>query len=230
MKDISKFEEQLGVNFNDKDILLRAFVHRSYVNENRDFTLGHNERLEFLGDAVLELVVTEELYKRFPNKNEGELTAIRAAVVNTKSLSSAAKKLKMGDFLFLSKGESKSTGRARSYILANTFESVVGAIYIDQGYKPAKKFIGDNLFEMIEPIVTEKLWVDAKSLFQEKAQEIHGTTPEYKVISESGPDHDKKFTMGVYLDNKLIGKGSGSSKQDAEQEAAEAGLKENEWI
>lgn len=230
MKDIAIFEKQLGIEFRNPDTLLKAFVHKSYVNENRDFELGHNERLEFLGDAVLELVVTDELFTRFPKKAEGELTAVRAAIVNTKSLSATAKRLGMDDYLLLSKGESRSTGRARSYILANTFEAVVGAIYSDLGYEQARKFIAKSLFEDIDQVVEDKLWIDSKSYFQEKAQEVFSTTPEYKLISESGPDHDKVFVMGVYVNNKLLGQGSGASKQDAEQVAARKALEANGWL
>ncbi|MEX0933350.1 MAG: ribonuclease III [Candidatus Paceibacterota bacterium] len=224
MKKIEEFEQQNALTFLHRDILQQAFVHRSYVNENKKLGFGHNERLEFLGDAVLELVVTDELYKKYPKKTEGELTAVRAAIVNTHSLSDAAKKLGMEDFLLLSKGEAKSTGRSRSYILANTFEAVVGALYTDQGYETARTFIENNLFYKIEPIIKDKLWIDAKSFFQEKAQEIYNTTPEYRVLNETGPDHDKAFTMGVFVGPKLFGEGSGASKQDAEQNAARAAL------
>lgn len=230
MKDIAIFEKKLGISFKNPDVLLKAFVHKSYVNENRDFDLGHNERLEFLGDAVLELVVTDELFNRYPEKAEGELTAVRAAIVNTKSLSFVAKKLGMDDYLLLSKGESKSTGRARSYILANTFEAVVGAIYSDLGYEAAKNFISESLFGSIEEVVKEKLWIDSKSFFQEKAQEVFNSTPEYRLLSESGPDHEKIFVMGVYVNNKLLGQGSGASKQDAEQIAAREALRSKGWI
>lgn len=230
MKDITTFENKLGLKFKNPDTLLKAFVHRSYVNENRDFTLGHNERLEFLGDAVLELVVTDELFRRYPEKTEGELTAVRAAIVNTKSLSVAAQKLDMDSLLLLSKGEAKSTNRARSYILANTFEAVVGAIYSDLGYDSARNFIKNSLFSNIEPIVDNKLWIDSKSHFQEKAQEVFSATPEYRLLSESGPDHDKTFTMGVFVHDKLLGQGKGASKQDAEQVAARKALEAKGWL
>lgn len=224
MKKIEEFEQRNELTFLDRDILQQAFVHRSYVNENKKLGFGHNERLEFLGDAVLELVVTDELYKKYPEKSEGELTAVRAAIVNTRSLSRAAEELDMEDYLLLSKGEAKSTGRARSYILANTFEAVVGALYTDLGYESARDFIAKNLFHKIEPIIKDKLWIDAKSFFQEKAQEIYSATPEYRVLKESGPDHDKAFTMGVFVGDRLFGEGSGASKQDAEQNAARAAL------
>jgi ribonuclease III len=230
MKKIEEFQQENQLRFRERDILQQAFVHRSYVNENKNLGVGHNERLEFLGDAVLELVVTEELYSRYPQKSEGELTAVRASIVNTKSLSEAALNLKMNDYLLLSKGESKSTGRARSYILANTFEAVVGALYTDGGYEPARSFIERNLFHKIEPSIQNKLWMDSKSFFQEKAQEIYNSTPEYRVISEAGPDHDKTFTMGVFVGNKMYGQGTGASKQDAEQNAARNALDENGWV
>jgi len=230
MKKIEEFEAKIGVTFKDPDILKTAFVHRSYVNENKTLGYGHNERLEFLGDAVLELVVTDELYKRYPEKSEGELTAVRAAIVNTKSLSETALELEMGDFLHLSKGEAQSTGRARSYILANTFEAVVGALYTDLGYEASREFIEKTLFKKIDPIVKGKLWIDSKSLFQEKAQEIHGITPEYRVLSETGPDHEKVFTMGVFVGERLFGEGTGASKQDAEQRAARAALDAEGWV
>jgi ribonuclease III len=230
MKKIEEFEKENKLMFTHRDVLQQAFVHRSYVNENRKLSFGHNERLEFLGDAVLELVVTDELYKTYPEKTEGELTAVRASIVNTKSLAEVALSLKMNDYLLLSKGESKSTGRARSYILANAFEAVVGALYTDSGYEAAKKFISQNLFHKIDPIIQNKLWVDSKSFFQEKAQEVYGATPEYRVISETGPDHDKAFTMGVFVGNKLYGEGSGASKQDAEQNAARSALDASGWI
>lgn len=230
MKGIEEFERKIGVSFNNRAVLERAFIHRSYVNEHRGSVDSHNERLEFLGDAVLELVVTDELFKKYPNKSEGELTAVRAAIVNTRSLSEAAANLDMEDYLRLSKGESKSSGRARSYILANTFEAVVGALYTDLGYEAARAFIETNLFPKIEPVVKNKLWIDSKSLFQEKSQEVFGVTPEYRVIKEVGPDHDKVFTTGVYVGNKKLGEGEGASKQDAEQEAARNALVDAGWL
>jgi len=230
MKTIEEFEQKAGLSFVNREVLQRAFVHRSYANENKDFKLGHNERLEFLGDAVLELVVTDELFKKYPTKSEGELTAVRASIVNTKSLSETALKLHMGDFLLLSKGEARSTGRARSYILANTFEAVVGAIYTDLGYEAARAFIERNLFEKIEPVINNKLWVDSKSFFQEKSQEVYNITPEYRVLKETGPDHDKTFTMGVFVGEKLFGEGIGASKQDAEQEAAKHALENSGFV
>lgn len=225
-----EFEASLGFVFNNRKTLEQAFVHRSYVNENRNFKLGHNERLEFLGDAVLELVVTYKLFTLFPNKSEGELTAIRSALVNTNSLSRAAQTLKIEDYLRLSKGERQSIDRSRSYILANTFEAVVGAIYYDQGYEHAKQFIADALFGEIKKIVSEKLWIDSKSFLQENAQEHHSDTPTYELLEETGPDHNKMFTMGVYINNTLAGTGTGLSKQEAEQEAARSALEKFNWL
>jgi len=220
-------EKKLGVNFNNKSLLEQAFTHRSYLNENRNVKQEHNERLEFLGDAVLELIVTEYLYKTYPEKNEGDLTSYRSAVVNTQSLSSVASRYHFNDFLLLSKGESKDTGRARLYILANTFEAVIGAIFLDQGYENAQKFISDSLFESLRAIVEDGLWIDAKSRLQEVIQGQVSITPVYKTLNEEGPDHDKKFTVGVYVGEKEIGRGEGKSKQEAEQEAARQSLNAN---
>ena len=223
-------ERLIGVKFNDKNLLIQAFTHRSYINENRVTKLKHNERLEFLGDAVLELVTTEFLYDKFPNRNEGELTAIRAALVNTITISEVSSELGFNNELLLSKGEAKDTGRARQAILANTFEAVIGAIYLDQGYEAAKVFISKNLLPRTEKIIEDSLWVDAKSKFQEKAQEHTGTTPSYKTIEETGPDHDKQFRVGVFIGGEQIATGVGKSKQDAEQQAARNGLKIKKWL
>ena len=229
MPDFGNFEAKNNLDFKNKDLLKQAFTHRSYINENAGAG-SHNERLEFLGDAVLELVTTEELFGRYPGKTEGDLTAIRAAVVNTVSISAAATELGMNDFLLLSKGEAKDKGKAREYILANTFESVIGAIYLDAGYNVAKEFIAKALFGKIEKIVAQKLWRDSKSLIQEKAQEIVNITPRYEVIEESGPDHDKNFTIGVFFADELIAKGSGKSKQEGEQAAAQEALRLKKWL
>jgi ribonuclease-3 len=179
---------------------------------------------------VLELVTTEELFARYPDKPEGDLTAIRAAVVNTVSISAAATELGMNEYLLLSKGEAKDKGKARDYILANTFESVIGAIYLDAGYDAARTFIKNALFGKIETIVKKKLWRDAKSLIQEKAQEIVGVTPRYEVLEETGPDHDKNFTIGVFFTDELIAKGVGKSKQEGEQAAAQEALRLKGWL
>ncbi|PIR57941.1 MAG: ribonuclease III [Parcubacteria group bacterium CG10_big_fil_rev_8_21_14_0_10_38_31] len=226
--DFSKFEKKLNINFKNKKLLRQAFTHRSYVNENPGAG-EHNERLEFLGDAVLELIITRHLYDKYPDKAEGELTSYRSGLVNTNTLSETASKIDMNEFLLLSKGESKDIGRARQYILANTFEALIGAIYLDLGYDIAYDFIADNLFGYIDDMVDKKLWKDAKSFFQEKAQDIEGVTPHYKLLKEDGPDHAKEFTVGVYIGDNLVGEGVGLSKQDAEQKAAEDGLKKKEW-
>ena len=230
MTDFAKFEERISIPFKDKNLLKQAFVHRSYINENPKLGLPHNERLEFLGDAVLELVVTEDLFKKYPTETEGELTAYRSALVNAVIISEVASELGMNDFLLLSKGETKDTGRARQFILANTFESFIGALYLDQGYEKAKKFINKNLFVRIDDIVAGKLWQDAKSFVQEQAQEHLGVTPSYKVLKETGPDHDKHFVIGIFFGEDLIAEGKGKSKQEAEQKAAETALKIKNWL
>lgn len=227
--DLGKLEGILGVTFKNKQFLLSAVTHRSYLNENRGSSQDHNERLEFLGDAVLELVVTDYLFGKYPDKTEGELTAIRAALVNTNTLSDASTKLGVNDFLLLSRGEAKDTGRARQYILANVFESMVGAIYLDQGYDTAQSFIERQLFGLTDRIVEKRLWQDAKSRFQEMAQEHEGVTPVYQTLKEVGPDHDRVFTVGVYLKEELVAEGDGRAKQEAEQKAAEKALEVKGW-
>ena len=229
MVDFSVFEEKIGVVFKSKDLLKQAFTHRSYINEHQGLPLGHNERLEFLGDAVLELAVTEYLYKKYPDKPEGDLTSYRSALVNTSTLSTVATGLGMNDFLLLSRGEAKDTGRARQYLLANTFEALTGALYLDQGYGAAQQFIAQNIFPLTDDIVSQKLFQDAKSHFQEKAQEKVSIPPGYRSLKEEGPDHDKEFTVGVFLDDELIATGEGKSKQEAEQAAARAGLEKKGW-
>lgn len=227
--ELSKLETILGVVFIDKNYLLSAITHRSYLNEHREATQEHNERLEFLGDAVLELVVTDYLYQKYPEKPEGELTAVRAALVNTVSLAESAQKLGLNDFMLMSKGEAKDTGRARQYILANAFESCIGAIYLDQGYDASKKFIGEQLFNKTDKIVEKKLWQDAKSRFQELAQEKVSITPSYEMLSQEGPDHDRMFTIGVFLRDDKVAEGKGRSKQEAEQDAAEKAIDAKGW-
>lgn len=229
MHDFTEFEKKIGLDFHDKDLLKQSFVHRSYINENRQSGLEHNERLEFLGDAVLELVITDFLYAKYPRKTEGELTSYRSALVNATTCSDIATKLDMNGYLLLSKGESKDKGRARQYILANTLEAFIGAIYLDQGYEMAKDFIEKNFTPLIDSIISNGSWIDAKSLFQEKAQEFDGITPSYKTIKETGPDHDKKFTVGVYVGKDLVAEGQGDSKQDAEQAAARTALTKRGW-
>lgn len=227
--DISQLEARIGASFQNKDLLQQAFVHRSYLNENPNFRLSNNERLEYLGDAVLELIISEELYKRFPDKPEGDLTSFRAALVNSRMLAEISAELDFNDSLMLSRGEAKDVGRARQFILANTFEAVIGAIYLDQGYAAAAQFIQKALFSKIDEVVTKKLYRDPKSLFQEIAQEQHGITPTYEVIKEWGPDHNKHFIVGIYLDKELVAEGEGPSKQAAQEEAARMALKARGW-
>lgn len=239
MIDFSLFEKKTNIFFKNKKLLEQAFIHRSYINENTRPTesfgqggsrLSHNERLEFLGDAVLELVVTDYLYKKYPDRDEGELTAYRSALVNAVIIGESALELGMNDYLLLSKGEAKDIGKARSYILANTYESYVGAVYLDQGYDTARDFIANTLFGKVETIVREKLWRDAKSLVQEKAQEYLNLTPSYKVLHEAGPDHDKHFTVGIFFGEDRIAEGKGHSKQEAEQASALMALEVKEWL
>jgi ribonuclease-3 len=230
MIDFSLFEKKTTVVFNDKKLLEQAFIHRSYINENSGERLSHNERLEFLGDAVLELIVTDYLYNKYPDRDEGDLTAYRSALVNAVIIGEVASELGMNEYLLLSKGEAKDSGRARSYILANTYEAYVGAVYLDQGYDVVQKFIARTLFGKIDMIVAKKLWRDAKSLVQEKAQENLGVTPSYKVLHEAGPDHDKHFTIGIFFADDRIAEGKGKSKQEAEQAAARAALEAKEWL
>lgn len=229
MKDFAPLEKKLNIKFKNKDLLIQAFVHRSYLNENPDFKILHNERLEFLGDAVLEHAVTEHLYRKYPEKSEGELTSWRAALVNAKMLAQIAQKLGFNDFLLLSQGETKEMGRARQYILANTFEAFIGAFYLDQGFDSSKDFIEKYLIKELPDIIESGLFRDAKSCFQEEAQERVAITPIYKVLKEWGPDHAKRFVVGVFLNKELVAEGEGSSKQEAEEEAAKKGLEVKRW-
>ena len=228
-KDFEELQKHLGIKFKNVNLLKQAFVHRSYLNENPAFELGHNERLEYLGDAVLELIVTEYLFKNYPDLAEGEMTNLRAALVNSQMLSQVSDRSGFNNFLYLSKGEAKEIGRGRQYILANTLEAFIGAFYLDQGYKAAENFIYNNLIPELKNIIEKKLWRDHKSLFQEAAQERVGITPTYEVLSENGPDHAKKFVIGVYLDKELVAQGEGSSKNEAQQQAAENSLKLKGW-
>ncbi len=222
-------ENKWGINFKNPELLRQALTHRSYLNEHPELSLAHNERLEFLGDAVLGLVVTAHLFAQYPEQDEGELTAYRAALVNWEILGAVAAEAGLNDYLFLSRGEQKDGGRARAVILANTIEAVIGAIFLDQGYTEAEKFIAKYLFPKLPSIVEDRSWQDSKSLFQEKAQAEQNITPVYKVLHQSGPDHDKTFTVGLYLGKDLIAEGEGPSKQRAEQEAARAGLSAQGW-
>lgn len=225
--DFGKYQalakEKLGGAFNDLDILITAFTHRSYLNEHKKTVSAHNERLEFLGDAVLELVVTEHLYNNF-NEPEGILTNWRSALVRTESISAAAERLGFNDYLRLSRGEKRGTDRARAQILANCFEAVTGAIYLDKGYTAVARFLDENILVTLQQILSSGSWMDAKSRLQELTQNVENATPHYKVLTEEGPDHEKQFTVGVFVDNKLRGQGDGPSKQLAQQRAAEAAL------
>ena len=227
--DLPAVEKLVETVFKDKMYLLTALTHRSYLNEHREAAQDHNERLEFLGDAVLELVTTDFLFKKYPEKPEGELTAIRAALVNTTSLADASTQLGVNEYLLMSKGEAKDTGRARQYILANVFEALIGAIYLDQNYEVAGEFIAKNLFPKTDAIVDQRLWQDPKSRFQELAQENANITPTYETTGQEGPDHDRIFTVGIYLRHELIAEGQGRAKQEAEQAAAEKALEVKGW-
>lgn len=228
MQDISKYQkfakDTLGFEFSDPQLLISALTHRSYMNEHKKSAREHNERLEFLGDAVLELVVTEYLFLSY-DEPEGILTNWRAALVRTESISAAGARLGLYEMMRLSRGEKQGSDRAKQQIMANAFEAVIGAVYLDKGYKEAKAFVHENILQTLDDILQSGSWRDPKSRLQEVAQSIEGQTPIYKVLSEEGPDHDKMFTLGAFVGNKLLGKGSGPSKQMAQQEAAKAALK-----
>ncbi len=228
-KKFSHLEQQIGVVFRNPDFLVQALVHRSYLNENREFVLGHNERLEFLGDAVLELIVTEFLFENYLNP-EGELTNWRAALVNAKMCAQVANEIGLEAYLFLSHGEAKDAGtKAREYILANALEAVIGSIYLDQGWDMAKQFVTRWVITKLPEVLEQGLWMDPKSRFQESAQEILGITPTYRVLKEDGPDHNKQFVVGVYLDKEKIAEGVGTSKQEAQIDAAEHAVQVKGW-
>lgn len=228
-KNFKELEEKIGVTFINKDLLVQAVVHRSYLNEHRDFPLNQNERLEFLGDAVLELAVTEHLFERYGNP-EGELTNWRAALVNAKTCAAAANDTGLEQFLFLSHGEAKDAGtKAREYILANAFEALIGAIYLDRGWDMAKQFVTRWIITRLPEVLDLGLWMDPKSRFQESAQELLGVTPNYKVLKEEGPDHDKHFVVGVYLEKEKVAEGEGTSKQEAQVDAADHALAIKKW-
>ena len=226
---LSDFQQQIDVSFNNNALLEQAFIHRSYLNEHPKLGLEHNERLEFLGDAVLELVVTDFLYRNYPNP-EGDLTNWRSALVKTESLASVAEKLNISPYFKLSRGESKGNARSHALISANAIEAIIGAIYLDQGYDAAKGFITTQIISTLPQILAEGTWMDPKSKFQELAQNQFGLTPNYKVMDENGPDHDKTFTVGVYVGDRLFGQGNGSSKQAAQQVAAAVALVEIEKV
>lgn len=223
MNNIKDFEKKIGIDFNNKDLLLLALTHRSYVNEHKD-TDSHNERLEFLGDAVLELITSDYLFNTYPNRTEGDLTSFRAALVRTESLAETAQEIGVGDNIRLSKGEEDTGGRTKNYLLANAFEAIIGAIYLDKGYESAREFVHNHLLKKIEYIVENRLDIDSKTKIQEISQAQYRVTPIYEVIEEEGPDHDKRFTVVVKINGKEIGKGFGTSKQKAEEDAAKSGI------
>ena len=230
MNNLDKLQGQLKIQFNKLELLKQAMVHRSYLNEHADFPMGHNERLEFLGDAVLEIVVTEYLFLNFPKTDEGDLTNWRASLVNAKMLYVIAQELNLEEYLYLSKGEAKDKNKkSRQYILANAVEALIGAIYLDQGLETAKEFILKYIVSKLNDILLNHAYVDPKSKFQEKAQEKMGITPRYDILSEEGPDHAKVFTVGLYLNEELVSTGVGSSKQEAQVDAAAKGLIKFLW-
>ncbi|NTU99100.1 ribonuclease III [Candidatus Falkowbacteria bacterium] len=230
MRELAALEKIVGLEFKNKNLIKQAMVHRSYLNEHPEFEIHHNERLEFLGDAVLEIIVTEHLFHHYPDTPEGDLTNWRASLVNAKMLAKVAQELGVEEFLYLSKGEAKDKdSKARQYILANTIEAIIGAMYLDQGIEPAKQFIGVNILNHLEYILSNELYLDPKSKFQERAQEQYKVTPHYKILSETGPDHAKIFEVGVYLSDELVAKGKGSSKQEAQVDAAAKAVKEKGW-
>lgn len=226
--DFTAYASSIGLTFKNLELLEEALTHRSYLNEHKS-AKSHNERLEFLGDAVLELAVTRFLFDKFPTKPEGDLTAYRAALVNTFSLCEIAEALGMNDMLLLSKGEKRDTGRARQIILADAFEALLGALYLDQGYDSAEAFVAKHLYPKIDSVLETKSYQDAKSRFQELAQDEQGVTPRYKTLSEDGPDHARTFTVGVFLNEKEVAQGEGKSKQEAEQSAARNALSKKGW-
>lgn len=222
---LKKFQKRINIYFKNIKLLNQVFIHRSYLNENKNQPIESNERLEFLGDAVLELSVTKYLYAQYPSEPEGKLTTWRAALVNGKSLSDVSKKIDMGDLLYLSKGEEKTGGRSRDLLLANAFEALIGAVYIEHGFDAADKFINDHILIKLDEILKNKTYLDPKTHFQEIVQAKMGTTPYYKVLSEEGPDHSKNFTIGLFLNDDLVAQGQGTSKQEAQVEAAQNALK-----
>lgn len=227
--DALRLAQELGIAIKNPALFQEAMTHRSYLNEHKRYPYPHNERLEFLGDAVLELVVTEHLYAVFPDKPEGELTALRAALVNSDMLSSIGDGLGIEAFLLMSRGESKDKGRARTYLVANAVEAIIGALYLDQGYAAAKDFIVAQVLVRLESVVEGKLYSDPKSRFQELAQEKLGVTPAYQVMKEWGPDHDRRFVAGIFIGEELVAEGEGLSKQDAQREAAKNALEKKGW-
>lgn len=229
IKDFEKITQLLNLSFKNLDLLKEALTHRSFLNEHKDWPLPHNERLEFLGDSVLSFVVAEYLIKQYPQFTEGQLTSLRAALVNSDALLKIAKELKLEDYLLVSRGEAKELKNSRSYILANAVEALIGALYLDGGLNKAKDFIEKYILPQTENILKNASYKDAKSLFQEKSQALFGITPVYKLLRSWGPDHNKQFEVGVYLNDELISRGRGYSKQEAEIDAAQKALKLKGW-
>lgn len=225
--DFEKLEKKLGISFKNEDLLTEALTHRSYLNEYPRWRLPHNERLEYLGDAVLELLVSEELFAKFPDYPEGKLTVLRAALVNYQILALVAEAVGLENFILMSRGEQKDTGKAREVILANAIEAVIGAMYLDQGVEKVRAFVKKQVMSNLEEVVKTKSYKDAKSELQEIIQEKLRITPMYKVLEESGPAHKRVFKMGVYFGDKLVADGEGASKQEAELEAAKNALKKH---
>jgi ribonuclease III len=228
-KDLTELQNNLGIRFNNITLLRTAFTHRSYINETNDLSQEHNERLEYLGDAVLELSVTRFLFDKFGDTPEGQLTAYRAALVRTETISQKALELGFNDYLLLSKGEARDIGRARNYILANTLEAFIGALYLDKGFDAADEFINKQICPLMDEVLEKNLWRDAKSYVQEKAQELMSITPTYDLVSHQGPDHDKVFVVAIKFGDETIATGEGPSKQEAQQEAARAALSKMKW-
>jgi len=226
--DTEQLKKKFAIDIRNPNLFQEALTHRSYLNEHRGYKHPHNERLEFLGDAVLELIVTEYLFEHF-DKPEGDLTSFRAALVNGDMLGKIGSSLGIQDFLLMSRGEAKDTGRARMYLMANALEAVIGAIYLDQGFDAVQTFIEKYVLAHLDEVMNEGLYTDPKSRFQEIAQEKFGITPTYRVLKEWGPDHDRHFIAGVFLENELIAEGEGVSKQDAQREAAKQGLDKKNW-
>lgn len=226
--NLEQLKSRLAIEIRNPDLFQEALTHRSYLNEHKDYKHPHNERLEFLGDAVLELVVTRYLFDHFDNP-EGELTSFRAALVNGDMLGKIGHGLGVEEFLLMSRGEAKDTGRARSYLVANAMESIIGALYLDQGYDAAKDFIEKHVMVRLDEVLAQGLQTDPKSRFQELAQEKTGLTPNYRVLKEWGPDHDRHFIAGVFLGEEIVAEGEGVSKQDAQREAAKQGLIKKGW-
>lgn len=227
MASPDELEKNIGITFKNKDLLTEALTHRSYLNEYPRWPLPHNERLEYLGDAVLELLVSEELFKKFPREPEGQLTVFRAALVNYQILAKVAERIGMQKFILMSRGEKKDTGKAREVILANAMEALIGAIYLDQGFEAMRPFVHAFVMSNLDEVLKTRSYKDAKSELQEIVQEKMKLTPTYRTQGEIGPAHKRVFTMGVYYGDKLIAEGHGPSKQEAELEAAKNALKKH---